>query len=68
MSCRHHPPCPDAEASDVQAAVPVASHPGQGWTLLCNGVLCFSDTGLVLPDGHVVAPPHRHTDTGERAA
>ncbi|MCP2312151.1 hypothetical protein FHR36_005317 [Kitasatospora paracochleata] len=33
-----------------------ASHPDQGWSLLCNGVLIFEDTGELLPDGRVVAP------------
>jgi Family of unknown function (DUF5999) len=33
-------------------------HPYQGWTLLCNGVLIFEDTGELLPDGRIVAP-HR---------
>ncbi|MFB8242450.1 DUF5999 family protein [Kitasatospora purpeofusca] len=68
MSCGHRPPCPDADANDAQAAVPVASHPEQGWALLCNGALRFDDAGMLLPDGDVVAPPNRRTDTGERAA
>jgi hypothetical protein len=29
----------------------VASHPEQGWSLLCNGVVCFDDLGELLPDG-----------------
>ncbi|MFE0541055.1 DUF5999 family protein [Streptomyces sp. NPDC058891] len=28
----------------------------QGWTLLCNGVIVFDDSGELLPDGSVVAP------------
>ncbi|KIF04742.1 hypothetical protein PL81_17015 [Streptomyces sp. RSD-27] len=56
--CRHQPPCPSAEASDREAARPVANHPEQGWSLLCNGVLSFEDTGELLPDGQIVAP-HR---------
>jgi hypothetical protein len=36
----------------------VAHHPEQGWSLLCNGVLLFEDTGELLPDGQVIAP-HR---------
>jgi hypothetical protein len=39
----------------------VAAHPEQGWSLLCNGVLLFDDTGEVLPNGDVIAP-HRPTD------
>ncbi|GES30252.1 hypothetical protein GCM10012285_44730 [Streptomyces kronopolitis] len=36
----------------------MAHHPEQGWSLLCNGVLLFEDTGELLPDGQVIAP-HR---------
>jgi hypothetical protein len=36
----------------------ISAHPDQGWSLLCNGVVLFDDTGLLLPDGSVVAP-HR---------
>lgn len=36
----------------------VASFPEQGWSLLCNGVLLFEDTGELLPDGSIIAP-HR---------
>jgi len=36
----------------------VSFHPGQGWSLLCNGVIVFDDMGEILPDGRVV-PPHR---------
>jgi hypothetical protein len=32
--------------------------PTAGWSLLCNGVLLFEDTGELLPDGRVIAP-HR---------
>ncbi|MEU2354450.1 DUF5999 family protein [Streptomyces misionensis] len=56
--CNHEPPCPGAEAADHEAARLRAHHPEQGWSLLCNGVLVFEDTGEVLPDGRVVAP-HR---------
>ncbi|MFC9487929.1 DUF5999 family protein [Streptomyces hydrogenans] len=58
--CQHQPACPSAAASDREAAKPVASHPEQGWTLLCNGVLLFEDTGELLPDGRIIAP-HRPT-------
>ncbi|PNG95368.1 hypothetical protein SMF913_11393 [Streptomyces malaysiensis] len=34
----------------------MAHHPEQGWSLLCNGVLLFEDTGELLPDGRVIAP------------
>lgn len=58
-TCAHHPPCPTAEAPDREAAYLVASHPEQGWGLLCNGVVLFDDTGELLPDGRVVAPHRR---------
>ncbi|MFD5786840.1 DUF5999 family protein [Streptomyces sp. NPDC127037] len=56
--CSHEPPCPSADSADREAARQVASHPAQGWSLLCNGVLLFEDTGEILPDGQVIAP-HR---------
>ena len=56
--CAHQPACPAAEAPDHEAAASVARHPEQGWTLLCNGVVVFEDTGELFPDGRVVAP-HR---------
>ncbi|MFE2383175.1 DUF5999 family protein [Streptomyces misionensis] len=56
--CTHTPTCPTADSPDREAAHVVASHPEQGWSLLCNGVLLFEDTGELLPDGRVVAP-HR---------
>lgn len=58
--CPHQPPCPDARAADHDAARIVASHPEQGWSLLCNGVVVFDDTGELLPDGQPIAP-HRVT-------
>jgi hypothetical protein len=58
--CRHQPSCPPSIAPDHDAARVVASHPQQGWSLLCNGVVVFEDTGELLPDGQVVAP-HRPT-------
>ena len=36
----------------------MASHPEQGWSLLCNGVVIFEDTGALLPDGRSI-PPHQ---------
>ncbi|WP_030379304.1 MULTISPECIES: DUF5999 family protein [Streptomyces] len=56
--CIDEPRCPGAEAADREAARLRAHHPEQGWSLLCNGVLLFEDTGELLPDGQVVAP-HR---------
>ncbi|MGW1123863.1 DUF5999 family protein [Streptomyces sp. NPDC002526] len=57
--CPHTPPCPAADAPDREAARIAALHPEQGWTLLCNGVLHFEDTGQLLPDGRVIAPFRR---------
>lgn len=56
--CTHQPPCPAAAALDREAARCVSAHPEQGWSLLCNGVILFEDTGEILPDGRCVAP-HR---------
>jgi Family of unknown function (DUF5999) len=36
----------------------VASHPEQGWSLLCNGIVVFDDMGELLPDGRAVPPAH----------
>jgi hypothetical protein len=57
-ACQHLPACPTAGASDHDAARVVASHPEQGWSLLCNGVIVFEDTGELLPNRTVV-DPHR---------
>jgi Family of unknown function (DUF5999) len=54
--CQHRPRCPDALAPGRSAARIVANHPGQGWNLLCNGVVLFDDGGALLPDGRAVAP------------
>jgi hypothetical protein len=56
--CQHQPTCPSADAVDRDAARVVASFPEQGWSLLCNGVITFDDTGELLPDGSCIAP-HR---------
>ena len=56
--CHHSPTCPSAPATDHDAAKVVSSHPEQGWSLLCNGVVVFDDTGEILPDRQIVAP-HR---------
>ncbi|TQN31793.1 hypothetical protein FHX37_1714 [Haloactinospora alba] len=61
MSCPHSPQCPDVNSPEREAARVVASHAEQGWSLLCNGVVLFDDTGELLPDGNTVAP-HRPTD------
>jgi Family of unknown function (DUF5999) len=58
MNCPHQLSCPAADAPDREVAHVVAAHPEQGWSLLCNGVVVFEDTGELLPDGRIIAP-HR---------
>ena len=55
-TCRHVPPCPGAGAPDRLAAKIVAAHPEQGWSLLCNGIITFEDSGALTPGGNVIAP------------
>jgi hypothetical protein len=64
--CQHQPPCPSADAVDRQAARVVVSHPEQGWSLLCNGVVLFEDTGVLLPGGRSI-PPLRSVFANGRA-
>ena len=56
--CQHIPTCPTSQAPDREAARVVSGHPEQGWSLLCNGVILFEDTGELLPDCSSVSP-HR---------
>ncbi len=56
--CRHAIECPSAEATDREAARVVSTNYTQGWSLLCNGVVTFDDTGELLPDGTSIEP-HR---------
>ena len=66
--CTHSPACPDAAADDRDAAHVLVSHPEQGWSLLCNGIVLFEDFGELLPNGKsfgarrhalLTASPHR---------
>lgn len=57
--CRHQPPCPPANATGRLAAVVIAAHPEQGWSLLCNGLITFDDTGAIAEEQ--VIPPQRVT-------
>lgn len=57
-ACLHQPQCPSFESHDREAAHTVASHPEQGWSLLCNGIVLFEDTGEILPNGTTISP-HR---------
>jgi hypothetical protein len=59
--CPHQPPCPPADRPDRHAAHTVAFHPGQGWSLLCNGVIVFDDMGEILPGGRVLPRTARPT-------
>ena len=52
--CTHHPACPPAYAADRDAAHVITSHPEQGWSLLCNGIVLFDDFGEILPDGRTM--------------
>jgi hypothetical protein len=54
--CAHEPPCPTASSLDHGEAKTVAAHYEQGWSLLCNGVIAFDDSGELLPDGRAIAP------------
>lgn len=54
--CNHQPPCPNADSPDRDAAHVVAHFPEQGWSLLCNAVVRFDDTGELLPNGQAIAP------------
>jgi hypothetical protein len=56
--CQHLSNCPSADAVDREAARIVATFREQGWSLLCNGVIVFEDTGEILPDGTMIEP-HR---------
>lgn len=55
--CQHQPQCPDALAPDRMAARVAVSHPEQGWSLLCNGIVLFDDAGALLPGGQVIVAP-----------
>jgi hypothetical protein len=57
--CTHTPPCPSAAEFDRDAAHVLVAHPEQGWSLLCNGVVLFEDTGELLPDGRSIAARRR---------
>ena len=48
---------PDRAAARIKA-----EHTDQGWSLLCNGVVLFTDDGELLPDGRAIAPlpTYRH--------
>jgi hypothetical protein len=49
--CTQDPACPATDAIYGWAARNITGHPGQGGTLLCNGVLVFDEHGALLADG-----------------
>ena len=61
--CPHTPPCPAPSAPDREAAHTIVSHPEQGWSLLCNGVVLFDDAGVLVlagpPRALAVSPRYR---------
>jgi Family of unknown function (DUF5999) len=63
--CQHKPLCPSSDSPGHAAARVIARHPEQGWSLLCNGVVLFDDTGELLPDRRAV-PPHRPAEQYSR--
>lgn len=63
-TCPHLPPCPPPQARNCVAARVIAGHPEQGWSLLCNGVVAFEDTGALLPDGSVIEPGRQTRQPG----
>ena len=63
--CPHQPPCPRAETPNRDAARIRITHPEQGWSLLCNGVVVFDDTRELLPDGRAIAPLRARGPTGK---
>ncbi|MFJ2153292.1 DUF5999 family protein [Streptomyces microflavus] len=56
--CQHTPRCPSADSPDREAAAVLVAYPEQGWSLLCNALVLFEDTGELLPDGQIITP-HR---------
>ena len=36
----------------------VASHPEQGWSLLCNAIVLFDDAGVLVLAAPVAIPGH----------
>ncbi len=61
--CPHTPPCPAPSAPDREAAHTIVSHPEQGWSLLCNGVVFSS-----RPQGHFRRSAAPYSTTGSHSA
>jgi hypothetical protein len=60
--CPHTPPCPGVDAPDRTAARVIFDHLAeQGWGLLCNGIVIFTDhAGELVPGGR---PPNSGAGT-----
>ncbi|GGS93460.1 hypothetical protein GCM10010254_11820 [Streptomyces chromofuscus] len=58
LACMHQPECPPAHDPARGAAQVLAHCPALGYSLLCNGVISFEDTGCLMPDGRAI-PPRR---------
>jgi hypothetical protein len=54
--CAHESQCPSTGDIARAAARVVASHPEQGWSLLCNGIVFPAAAGCCCP----TAAPQRH--------
>jgi hypothetical protein len=63
--CHHQPACPPPDAADRYRAHVLASHPEQGWSLLCNGVIVFDDLGALLPDSGLLPADRVPNPTGQ---
>lgn len=57
LACMHQPECPPAHDPASEAAQVLARCPS-GYSLLCNGLLAFEDTGCLMPSGQII-PPRR---------
>ncbi|MFI1765242.1 DUF5999 family protein [Streptomyces sp. NPDC020800] len=58
LVCMHRKECPPATAPDRSAAQVRLRYPEVGCSLLCNGVLSFTDCGALGPGGEIY-PPRR---------
>jgi hypothetical protein len=58
LMCAHGTKCPESTSDARDLAAVVSSHPEQGWSLLCNGVVLFDDDGELLPDGRAFVDHH----------
>jgi hypothetical protein len=52
----HVPACPPPQVLGRRAARVVGAGPEQVWRLLCNGLVVFDGTGVLLPGGQAIEP------------